>query len=53
MEAEVNYIVSCKNQIIVYLDIQKVIVYTDRTINGELKRYIQSRLPGITLIEKH
>ena len=53
MEAEVKYIKSCKNQIIVYLDIKKVIVYTDRTIDDEFKRYTQSRLPGITLIEKH
>lgn len=53
MELEVEYIKSCENQVIIYLEAHKVVVYTNKTVNQEYKRYIQqSRLPGYTLIEK-
>ena len=52
MELEVEYIKSCKNQVIIYLEAHKVVVFTDKAINNEYKRYVQSRLPGYTLIEK-
>ncbi len=52
MELEVEYVKSCKNQVIIYLEAHKVVLYTDKTINNEFKRYVQSRLPGYTLIEK-
>lgn len=53
MELEVEFLKSCKNQVVIYLEAHKVIIYTDKPINDEFKRYVQSRLPGYTLIEKH
>ncbi len=52
MELEVNYVKSCKNKVVICLETQKVTVYTNKAITDDFKRYVKSRMPGYTLIEK-